>query len=257
MLVSERCKFVAGSVLPCDVDTSSLLHELGTGTQDHSPDGTSAALFTSLPADEVTPRNCIMALVLDRPDNLSIFGGDVRIVNALVFQIGDDNLGFIGSVMGNEPTRRLWQPGNSGVKDEDENELEGQGEAPGNRTGQEGKGKGDPVGEREAGDIQRELDDDQLSTPLGLGSLTLPDRGSGCVDAVTKTGDDAAHDHLRDAVRGDLEQGTDGHDCCSIDNRVLSTPFFSPDHGHDGSEETANVIDGRDGTEECCIVVEV
>lgn len=101
--------------------------------------------------------------------------------------------------------------------------------------------------EREPKDVHNHLDNDKLAAPARLGRLALPHRGRRRVDAVADAGDDAADEHLRQAERGDLQDGPGAHDGRAREDRPLpAQPLAEPDR-RDGAQEAADVVDGRHG----------
>lgn len=57
---------------------------------------------------------------------------------------------------------------------------------------------------------------------------------------------DATNKHLRQTVRGCLDQRTNSHDRCSQQDRLLPTEPFTNSEGNDGTEEAADIIDRSD-----------
>lgn len=66
----------------------------------------------------------MFSFVLDGEFNFAEFGLHVGIHNVGAFDIGENQFGFVDAVFLNEPARRLGKPGDGGVEDGDEDELE-------------------------------------------------------------------------------------------------------------------------------------
>lgn len=75
----------------------------------------------------------------------------------------------------------------------------------------------------------------------------MPHGNSACVDAVAKAGDDSADDELGDAVRSDLEGGTDREDRATEHDGAAATKPLAHEDGEKRAEETANLVDGDHG----------
>ena len=84
-----------------------------------------------------------------------------------------ENLRGLGSL---SLPRGLWQPRRGCKQDDDENELQSKRHSPINSGTSERHAVVHPVGKRKAGNVQDELDHYQLSSPLDLTCLGLPNR---------------------------------------------------------------------------------
>jgi len=69
-----------------------------------------------------------------------------------------------------------------------------------------------------------------------------------CVDAVSNTGNNAAHDHFRHAERCDLNDSSNTHDRRAKKNAVLPTQWIADHANRYSAKETANVVDRCDCT---------
>ena len=89
----------------------------------------------------------------------------------------------------------------------------------------------------------------KLAAPLRLRSFRLPHGRCGSVDAVPYSTDDARDNHLSRAECGSLQDTTHSHSRSSNQNRLLTPKPFTDRKGHNGAEETADIIDRRDDRE--------
>lgn len=201
----------------------------------------------------------MFSLVLDRRGDFGVRGDHVGVVDVLAFQVGDDLLRIIQmiAVLANQPSRRLGKPWNSGVEDDNEDKLKGERESPGGRSRDERKRKSHPVGERIARYVHDHLDNHQLASPLDLRCLALPDRRRGRVHSVPKTGHDPANYHLGDAVTGNLQDCANGHDRSPCQDGLLPAQFLAKVHSCNSPEETSDVVDCRNGSDQLLVVPEV
>ena len=225
-----------------------MLHSLRSSAEKKAADRT-CARRTSPAAKEVPPADTVLALEVDRVLDFLGLSDNVGVQDVFGLQVCDDLLGFLDLSMGNEPSGGFWQPRNRCIEDEDEDELEREWESPGDGAVDEGEAIGDPIAEGETGDVQYQLDDNELPSPRGGGSFSLPDGSSGSVHAISQTSDDAARNHLGHAEGRNLQDGADGHDGGTNEDRVAATETLAEGEGGDGAKEAANVVDGGDGGE--------
>lgn len=100
------------------------------------------------------------------------------------------------------------------------------------------------------------LDDNELSSPGGLGSFALPDWRGGRVQTVSDTCNNPADDHVRDTKCRALQNGPNAHDSSAEKDSVLPAKRFADDEGANGTEETSDIIDSRDCTEKTGVVAQ-
>lgn len=71
---------------------------------------------------------------------------------AMPFERGEDLERLVVLAFADEQTGGVWEEGAQGIDAEGEEELEGEGKAPGDVARGEGEGEGEPVADGEAGD---------------------------------------------------------------------------------------------------------
>jgi hypothetical protein len=59
------------------------------------------------------------------------FGLDVGVIDGGALDVGEDEFGFVDAVLCDQPARGFGEPGDGGEEDDDEDELQRQGDAPG------------------------------------------------------------------------------------------------------------------------------
>lgn len=191
----------------------------------------------------------------------------------LVFDIAEDTVDLPG---------RLWQPRYSREEEEYEDELEGQGKAPGYSAANEREPIVDPVHQHEAEDVHHHLEDDKLATPfsrsglslfeawlvtesthriihiwliglteLSSGGLTyLPNRCSSCIQAIANTKHNSSDDHLSEVVGARLDDDADRHDDGAPNDGLLAAKPFAIGECKDCTEEAPDVVDRRNSRQD-------
>ena len=185
----------------------------------------------------------MIPLIVRRELDLAQLRLDIRILFLTSLQIGQNLLCFVESSLHDQPARTLWKPRDSRVQDDDEDELQRQRDAPRDSAGQVGETEGDPVGERESGDVHDEFDDDEFASPRCLRGLRLVGRRGSSINSVADSSHNPTHDHVRHAVRRALQQSADTHDCRADEDCVLAAHVVAEDERGDCTEETTNVVD--------------
>lgn len=84
------------------IDATKLLHGLRASAKKQSSNSLSPSLSTS--AEEITPFDGILTFILDTVYDLFSLGDNVRIVNRLIFQVGQYFTGFGFVPMSKQPS---------------------------------------------------------------------------------------------------------------------------------------------------------
>lgn len=115
-----------GEIVARDVDSGELLNGLRAHSQNESSERCSSSGWVAggFASEEITDADRVFSFVLDGEFNFAEFGLYVGIHNVGAFDIGENQFGFVDAVFLNEPARRLGKPGDGGVEDGDEDELE-------------------------------------------------------------------------------------------------------------------------------------
>jgi hypothetical protein len=204
-------------------------------------------LVALLATDQVSNAHGVVSFVVRSELDLAQLRLDIRVLFLGAFEIRQNLLSFVEASLHHQPTGTLRQPGHSGVQDDNEDELECQRNPPRNSTAKERESESDPVGQREAGDVHDELDDNELTSPRCLRRLGLPWRRCRCVHTVSDSCDDAAYDHMGYAVCRALEKSTDAHYGRSDENCLLTAEVVAEYECCDSAKKAADVVDCCDG----------
>lgn len=86
----------------------------------------------------------MFTLIVGGPLDFLGLSYDPGVIEVFGFEIGDDGFGLFNVSVGDEPAGRFGEPWDGGEEDEDEDKLEGQGEAPGYRAVDKGEAVGYP-----------------------------------------------------------------------------------------------------------------
>ncbi len=148
-----------------------------------------------------------------------------------------------------QPAGGLGQLHDQGDDDEGEEDLEGDGEAPGDAAGfGVVEAKVDPVGDADTARDERALDHDQHATTMGLGAFRLPGGHGGGVEAVAEAGDEAGDDEHGQGDGGGHEGGADDHDGGTEEDGAAAAEAIAHPDGADGAEEATDVVGGHGDT---------
>lgn len=171
-----------------------------------------------------------------------------------VVELCEDIAGLVVMAFGDEPPGGLGQHESTGRRDQSKDDLEGHGEPPLDRSFDVGETKVDPVGNERADGNDGTLEADEETSVMGARAFRLPDGDRGRVHAISKAGNDTAHDELAQTPlrteSSDRDNGADGHDDAASDHQTSAADPVAKQEGEDCAEETADLVAGRDGAAE-------
>jgi len=125
------------------------------------------------------------------------FGLDLLVGRRKVAECSQDVQSLVFATLQHQPTRTLGKTRNQSEDEESENDLESNGEAPGDTAGfEEREAEIEPVTQHDTKDNHRTLNHDHLASAMRLRRFRLPCWNRTCVHAVAETGDPASDDEL-------------------------------------------------------------
>lgn len=148
--LTHRCEYshTRREIVTRDIDTNKLLHELRSGAQKEAADRAGAGLSVpGLTPEQIGPFDGVLFLVLYRVDDLLVLSQDKWVIGVFVFDICKDLECLVLILMCDQPSWRLWQPGNGAEEDDDEDHLEGEGKPPRDSASEVGEPISHPVGQ--------------------------------------------------------------------------------------------------------------
>lgn len=248
VLVSKDLGAENGEVVDDGVATTNLLHELRTRAKQHTSevlslstsekrlDGSGLLTSEARCADGVEDRVSLLACIVA--------------VNLVATDGGNDTLGVLVPLVGEEPSRALGKPDHGNAKHEAKDDLEGNGETPGEVLRSVRSTIVDPVGDEGTESNDTTLNADEQTTVASLTALSLVGRDSRSVDTVADSSDDTTDDELSKLGvtldSRDLNDHTDDHDNASHDHSASSTEKITDPEDKHGSHQAANLVDGGD-----------
>lgn len=121
-------------VVARDIDTRKLLHSLGAHAEDQAAHSAGAAttIRRRLAAKQHRPWNGVLTLKVDGPLDVLGLRNDIGIRGVQRLEVRENYLGLFHTVLGDQPSRALRQPGDRSVQHKDEQKLQGQREPPRN-----------------------------------------------------------------------------------------------------------------------------
>lgn len=177
----------------------------------------------------------------------SILDGLEFIVDLLVSNVnvcnGSDNFSsLIFATLENEPSRRLRQAKDKGKNEDAEDNLEGQGESPSNRTGGKRQAKIDPIRNHDAARDEGTFNHDEFSSLVGGTRLRLPHGYRRCVTAIAKACYDTTDDKVFQSESRSLQDSANNHDGSTEKDHFPTAEVVTDEDGDDGADEASQIV---------------
>jgi hypothetical protein len=240
-----------GEVVDNCVATRKLLHHLRGSTQKH----TAKVLRLSVGENSgelglATTTGEADGLLDDTHLNL-----DFRVLARETVESGHDSCSFLLAVVSEEPAWRFRELSHHDKDDESEDDLESNGEAPGEIVRAVETTVVDPVRNQRANGDVAALNADDLTAVLRAAALGLVGGDSRGVDTVSDTSDASSNDELRGSTairrnRGDLDDDTKDHDRSTEEDGIAASKLVSNDLG-----ECLDECGGGDNTRHDTLVI--
>ena len=230
-------------------DTDPLLHDL---EPDDKLDTTTSVEL----AGAYTEQHCKVRLRLgslafklgDVADILEFGLGPTQVRTGLTTKTAENVAGFFFATDLGEPTWGLGKEPNNAQEEQKRDDLESDGETPGERGGSafvEAASVFEPVGDNDTEDIQCEFNGDELTTRFVLGGFGGPDRHDGVENTSTPSIDETSADHpvvvLGRALKAGTENGPASTESDCLDTPIAVTERAPDETTHEGTE----IVDGN------------